>query len=311
MPFKTQKSDFGIVVPIGPGNRPWLVQTLRSLAIQTPTVQIAICGGTDSQNLRDTLEPFQDLIVYRRFGPDAGQSAAINEGWKALDADFYGWLNDDDILHPNALDVTQRMFSDQACDVVTGRTTLIEDQHYRMGYGGLRNPSKIHIENSIAQPSTFVRKAALVELDTHLHYAMDWDLWHRLMTNGAIFTSIPNTLSATRLYKSTKTASFSRKKYQEYYRILKRGSTFPRRLWTLFNIFLNNQAFYGKFGVFFRPIKNLLQRKNTTHQTPEKLAVFHFFDSPIQVEIPGKTRVLELHPGHVIDLESRVVETSR
>ncbi|GHA85461.1 hypothetical protein GCM10009069_05770 [Algimonas arctica] len=314
--IKSPTPDFAFVVPVGPGPHPWLRHSLRSLAAQSSIVAVAICAVEDSPDLQDVLTEFSDIIRYIRIGPDGGQSDAINEGWSAIHARYYGWLNDDDILHPDATSRAMHAFTQTDADVVHGHTHILDHETIRFGYGGDAVGPALMRDNILAQPSTFIARAALlaVDLDTpgtltipvdpDRHFTMDWDLWQRLYLSGAKFQAIPDTLSITRWYDGTKTAAPGLRKYKEYFSLMKRGGFGPRAVWAMINIALHNGATYGRARAQFSTIKSGLLRVKTqtaTVTTAPTLDVFHYEDHPVflmtpnePVLAPGESRQLAL-----------------
>jgi len=301
----------------------WLESTLKSISIQTPSTSVAICAVEDTPVLRALISKYKDIISYVRIGPDNGQSAAINEGWAALNADYYCWLNDDDVLHPNALETVSRIFDDTQAGVVHGRTDILEKGKLRFGYGAEPITDRLVRENPIAQPSTFVRKNALVKicegeefapLAIELKYAMDWDLWQRLYFSGAKFEAIATSLSITRWYAQTKTANPSLRKYREYSKLLSHVSL-ATRLWTLANTFLHNQSAYGRFSTFFKPITAFLsQRKKKNSSTASfgistGIDVYHYDDISACVKSSDSEDILttNLQSGEVFATHKRAV----
>lgn len=314
-------ADFGFTVPVGAGARPWLRQTLRSLAAQPVTVSIAICAVEDSEALQAAIAEFNALIAYVRIGPDDGQSDAINEGWRALDAHYYGWLNDDDMLHPEATLRAMALF-DGGADVVHGRSDILSDGWLRQGYGDRPikpAPDGNHLldDNTIAQPSTFVSRKALDSVNSarngplgvEHHYAMDWDLWIRLYKSGAHFAATPQTLSITRWYDGTKTSAHGLAKYGEYYRVLRSHSRRLRAAWIVINTVVNNLARYGPAPALFTPVDRALHRLHAARSeqadrssdvlepahSPQihgaKVEVFHFDDKAHAVWIDGDKKL--------------------
>ena len=319
-----QPSDFGIVVPVGPGQRKWLLQTLRSLDAQTVHVSVAICAVEDSKELRDTLESFSHLVSYMRCSPDAGQSAAINEGWAALNAHYYGWLNDDDMLHPDALSKVLKAFQTTHADVVYGRTDIIQDSVLRIGYGDVPLGDSLRRENRIAQPSTFVKQSALAKLsgdngqpplDPDKHYAMDWDLWQKLYLSKAKFHRISTSLSITRWYAGTKTAQLNWPKFKEYRQIMKTGKAGPKGSWALFNIVVHQFATYGPMSALFGVMQRILQKRPRSQSTPtsdqknHELDVFHYQNHPLKVVSKQSSKIIAtaLEAGYVLKTEETCV----
>ena len=319
---KDEIADFAIVIPVGPGHRPWLKFTLRSLAIQKCKVTVAVCAVDDSPDLHTLLADFQDIIAFVRGGDDQGQSDAINQGWTALEARYYGWLNDDDMLHPEALTRVLRAFEETNADVIHGRSDILEAGELRIGYGDIAVDARLLRENPIAQPSCFIKRSALTKIcagatlspvDPNNHYAMDWDLWQRLYLSGASFVAIPDPLSITRWHTQTKTSRPSLKKYRDYARILKRGRSGPlRSVWTLVNFFIHNQVAYGRFPTVFKCIENALSGRTKTAGETEPVSpvqgveVYHYHDAAQCITDPIDNEVLA--PQH---LAGDVLETQQ
>lgn len=325
-------ADFAFTVPVGGGRRPWLRQTLKSLASQSATVSVAICAVEDSEDLQTALTEFSDIINYVRIGPDDGQSDAINEGWDALEAAYYGWLNDDDMLHPDAI-VRALVLFKAGADVVHGRSDILIDGQLNQGYGDRPITAHLLDDNTIAQPSTFVRRAALDAvaaagpndgrrpLYVDHHYAMDWDLWRRLYKADATFIETPETLSITRWYEGTKTSAHSVAKYSEYYRLLRSDRRRLRAAWTVGNTILNNLALYGPAKPVFAPFHRVLHavhaRKShpvdvkegvaSTRNVSQKVEAFHFADEPQKVGGDEGDAQHMLLPGHSIVLDQASV----
>lgn len=320
-----KRADFAIVIPVGPGVRPWLSHTLRSLAAQPAKMTVALCAVEDTPQLQEMIKAHGALIDYIRIGPDRGQSEAINEGWAALDARFYGWLNDDDMLHPHATQIALELF-DSGASIVHGRTGILRDNIVDRGYGAEPVTDRILFDNVIAQPSTFIRKDALrrVDLDPgrslsspvdpDLHYSMDWDLWQRLYLAGERFVMTEACLSMTRWHDEAKTAALSRTKYREYFRLLRRHTSFPRTIWTLFNMAVHTLANYGQALSLFKVIAIGLAKlrpapDNSEERTgPVPLTLFHYADHPLTVyplsESEPSGESISLYSGQAIALNA-------
>lgn len=273
---------FAITIPIGPSPSGWLSWTLRSLKAQEVKTRIAVCSVANSETLKDQLRPFSSQICYERFGPDKGQSEAINEGWQALCGDIYGWLNDDDCLAPDALTKVAKIFLDYPeVDVVFGDTILIENEAYsRLHPGPSDVDDTLYRDNLISQPSCFIRKSALFEvglLDIDRHYTMDWDLWIRLYEAGKNFYYLPEVLSLVRHHADTKTGSLNIKRLSEIYKLVLRHSGLKNALHTGFNFCVFHLAEYGPFRGFFSWVKRKLCEPKTLHRNFKRdFSLFHY-----------------------------------
>ncbi len=222
---------FSIAMPVY-GQAGFLPSALTSLLAQTSPMQIAVMDATPDESVQQVLEHFADLFSYRRHGPDAGQTAAIQEGWDNTDGDIVAWLCADDYYFPDALAKVERTFlANPDVDVVYGNAVLVNERGQFLGYFPAlnRDISAITKKCCICQPSCFVRRSALDKigkLNPDLHYIMDWDLWTRLYLSGAKFHCLDEYLSVVRMYKGTKTASRSMDRFFEIAQHLFRHTSF-------------------------------------------------------------------------------------
>lgn len=169
-------------------------------------------------------------FAYRRAGPDAGQAAAIAEGWEATDGEVLFWLNTDDRLYPDTLARAAEAFAQVPhADVVYGVSDMID---------GTGAPKRTHDQvaelsdlilrsNIISQPSCFVRREAVKAvggLDESLHFVMDWDLWIRLYRNGARFEFRRSIRSGVFMGSGTKTSSISARRLGEIHALVRRNT---------------------------------------------------------------------------------------
>tara|TARA_R110000868_G_scaffold43693_3_gene146713 strand:- start:9134 stop:10201 length:1068 start_codon:yes stop_codon:yes gene_type:complete len=252
-------------VPIGPGKQPRLAQTLASLQAQPFEVRVAICHAGPEEEIAEALAPFRHLIAYERHAEDAGQSAAINEGWLALEGDVYGWLNADDALAPNALSQVNDLFSAHApVDVVCGQSiTLDAHDHFTGLHPAVRMPDNdLFRSNTISQPSCFVRREALFAqnlIREDLHYVMDWDLWVRLMSAGRQFVFTPSVLSSTLWDTDTKTAKFNLTRINEIRGVVMRLNSPVTTAKTLIGHMINKIEEYSPISFAFKHAKGLLE----------------------------------------------------
>jgi len=144
--------------------------------------------------------------------PDRGQADALRRCFSETDADILGWLNTDDLVLPGALDIVLRRFAaDDTVDALYGDGLFIDSK------GSIRGAYPVSRFDAnllksfcfISQPSTFFRRSAYQRaggIDAELQFAMDYDLWLKMLKTGARFERIRGFLSATRLHDETKTA---------------------------------------------------------------------------------------------------------
>ena len=178
------------------GERNTLKQTLKSIAIQNINdleVKIVIPKGkADYLNQVATevnLGNYQLIVDEGR-----GLSAAINQGFSTEgDFEFFGWINDDDELTTNSLSRSINfLISNSSKNAVIGNLGYLISKSKKIITNKV---SKINLfiskigPNIIPQPGSLIRKSAFGNqqlLNEKYKYAMDLDMWLRILTKGQI-----------------------------------------------------------------------------------------------------------------------------
>lgn len=212
--------NFAISIPIGSWND-FLPYTLESLRQQSASTSIALLDASGDERVISLADQYDEMLSYRRHGPDQGQSDAIIEGWENTEGEFLGWLNADDSLFPDTLEIVeQHLSANPNLDLVYGHSTIV-DEHDRMtGYHfNVEQPGDRLFEGCIiSQPSCFFRRSTYDQiggLKRELHYTMDWDLWLRLYSAEGKFDFIDQPMSRVLWASDTKSASFNKRRRRE------------------------------------------------------------------------------------------------
>ncbi|MGF1463404.1 MAG: glycosyltransferase [Maricaulaceae bacterium] len=248
---------FAVAAPVGAWSDR-LPDVFASLAAQRPRPVVALMDASGDPRVSALADAFPELITVRRHGPDAGQAAAIRDGWARLDADIYAWLNADDWLYPDALRTVASAFeSDPNVDVVYGQSVIVGPDGAARGYHPVVGHDLAELTRScvISQPSCFVRRRALERaggVDARWHYVMDWELWLRLAESGARFRYLPQVFSAVTWAPGTKTASIEPARMLEIRRILARAGRPIDTLKSLLGVILHHVETYTPFGAHLR-----------------------------------------------------------
>ncbi|MEM9233205.1 MAG: glycosyltransferase [Pseudomonadota bacterium] len=242
---------FSIVIPAGPRFDGRLSECLSSLASQQAKVSVAFCDCSDAPEAHRLADDYSDLIAYRRHGSDAGQADAIAEGWDAVGGDILGWLNVDDTLTSGALAQVAALFdADPSLDVVYGQSHIITDDKPAFLHPEVQGPSELlYRSNIISQPSCFVRRRAIEAIggiNRDLHFVMDWDLWVRLMENGARFHYSPAVLSEVYFGDGTKTGTLGPDRLGEIWAVLRRNCGYMTSLKAVIGFTLAHAGIYRR-----------------------------------------------------------------
>ena len=186
-PADSSLPGISIVIPIYNAGK-FLEKTLRSLLCNDLSgCEIILMDGGSTDSTKQIVDHYSDMFSSITMEPDQGQSDAINKGYAKATKKILYWLNGDDILLPNVLNLVREKFhEDPNLDVLVGDAYMTEldfepINHFRFSDESIRYDSLInYAKNHLVQPSVFFSRAAWDEvgpLDLSLHYAMDADLF--------------------------------------------------------------------------------------------------------------------------------------
>lgn len=180
-------------------------------------------GSTDG-----TVELLERAGVRFISEPDRGRAHAVNKGVAMSTGEVIGWLNADDRYEPGALRVVGEAFaSDPRIAWVTGYCRIIDGDgtEIRAPITAYKNFLLRHwsfplylTQNFVADPATFVRRAALEEagpLDERYAISHDYDLWLRV---GARHEPVvlERTLSSFRMTEGTASMAGFERQFREH-----------------------------------------------------------------------------------------------
>lgn len=200
----------------------FIEKTIQSVLEQDyPNIEYIVMDGGSTDGTVDILRRYGDRITWRS-ERDAGQSDAINKGFRMAKGDIVAWLNSDDFYLPGAVSKVVEVFrKEPEAAMVYGDGYIVDErEEWRAPYGV--EPffdlwKLIHFPSFVSQPSTFMRREAILSiglLNTKLYFNMDWDLWIRMSRTGKV-VYLPEKLSCARVYPETKTQSGGWKRWIE------------------------------------------------------------------------------------------------
>lgn len=158
-----------------------------------PNVEHIIIDGGSTDNSLEVIRKHAGQLSGWVSEPDAGQSDAINKGLRRATGDLFNWINADDWLEPGALFQIARAFQatpDAVAWIGAVRRVNADGTTINVVY-----PNSLSMENlgqnyngrQFYQPGCFFRRSLVQKLGglrTDLHYAMDFDLYLRLLQQG-------------------------------------------------------------------------------------------------------------------------------
>lgn len=198
----------------------FLDESLRSLFDQKdPNLEVLLVDGGSVDDSTKVIERWSSRLAWWESEKDRGQSHALNKGFARATGQWLGWLNSDDLLLPGALAQLRAQIESRP-DVqwwtgggrfidVTGR----EISSYEATENLIRAEQLSDWrQHWIAQPSTFFTRAIYDavggNIREELHYAMDLELWLRLL-KIAPPGRVPAPLSAYRTHAAGKTSAMA------------------------------------------------------------------------------------------------------
>lgn len=212
----------------------FLSANLDSVRAQGAVVleHIVIDGGS-SDGSAALLAARGDGKLRWRSAPDRGQSDALNQALRLARGDVIGWLNADDVYRPGAARRAVALLdSDPGLGAVYGHCDKIDAAGRVIGRVDAHAVSLESLLgfDTVPQPSCFLRRSVLEEaggVDEALHYAMDYDLWLRLLLRGARLRAVDEVWAGFRVHGASKSEAHNGRFLPEFERALERALRSP------------------------------------------------------------------------------------
>ncbi len=193
----------------------YLERNLASVAGQKGVdVEHLLLDGGSTDDTLDVIARKGGHLAWWRSAPDAGQTAALIEGFERASGQVLCWLNSDDYFWDDqALATVARTFAaNPDAAMVSGDTVLVDQDERPVMIDMPWRPSARQMRHVMAVPqqSTFWRAEAyraVGGIDPAFGYCMDFDLFQR-MSQGRAMLAVPRVLAAFRLQPQSKTATW-------------------------------------------------------------------------------------------------------
>jgi glycosyltransferase involved in cell wall biosynthesis len=190
-----------------------------------PATELIVVDGGSKDGTVPILERYGKDLAFWCSEPDAGQSDALNKGFRHATGDIFGWLNSDDLYVPGAFEHAAEVFrAHPRAEVVYGDWYTIDpDDRISERYLGLSySRGQLITEGFFCNAQSMFWRRGLHEqfgeFDVRLHYTMDYDLMLRMTSiagRGAFFRT-SRVLGAFRVYAGQKTGSVNDQSRQEH-----------------------------------------------------------------------------------------------
>jgi glycosyltransferase involved in cell wall biosynthesis len=194
----------------------FVAEAIESALAQTYRPIEVICvddGSTD--NSLEVIRSFGDKISWET-GPNRGGCAARNRALELSRGEFIQFLDADDVLFPNKIEVLLPHLLDSSADMVWGLNDLFDDggpcrpTDRPILDPGDSDPLIYFLGNNPGTNGPLHRRQFLVRVggfDVSLPKAQEWELNLRLGAAGVRLLQIPEVLFAVRLHNGPKISS--------------------------------------------------------------------------------------------------------
>ena len=247
-------SKFTIVTP-SYNQAKYLAWTLRSVLLQRySNLEYVVMDGGSTDGSREIIESCSSFLHHWQSEPDAGQAAAIHNGFQKSDGEICAWLNSDDLLAPNTLQFVNAYFrANPNIDMIYSNRVYIGPGNDVNGCWILPKHSDYLMRrwDLIPQETAFWRRSAMDRaggVDPSFEFAMDYDFFVRLMATGRC-VRIPRFLGAFRAHPEAKTTlNLSTVGEQEIAKIQQKYKIrYPRGSWLVGGAFTRGVRLYSHF----------------------------------------------------------------
>lgn len=168
----------------------YLEETIKSIVNQNyPNLEYIIIDGDSTDGSIEIIKKYETHLKYWVSERDKGLYFALIKGFEKTTGEIMGWLNSDDVHHPNSLFHLAKIFQNEKNNWVQGIPNTInsegkrtyERQHYSDKFLYLLKAHRYSSKYFVQQESTFWRRRVWsrvgCQLSNQFRVAGDFDLW--------------------------------------------------------------------------------------------------------------------------------------
>jgi glycosyltransferase involved in cell wall biosynthesis len=170
----------------------FLERAITSVLEQSyPHIQLIVIDGASTDSTPDVLDRYRPRLDVCITEPDAGQTDALNKGFRYVRGELFGWLNADDAFRLGAFSTIAHIWR-QGYDLIGGVCNNIYEQDERQEFVPSRRFSyrsyfdfvEASFRGFLPQPAVFASThfaSRVFPLDADLRRAMDYQYFLRLL----------------------------------------------------------------------------------------------------------------------------------
>jgi len=191
----------------------YLEGTIRSVLSQAYSrIEYIVVDGGSTDGSQEIIKKYEDQISRWVSEEDAGQSSAINKGFRWANGEILAWLNSDDLYTAGTIHSAVKWLQQTPeAGMVYGNGILIDSADHVLDYHDYRTYSALDLLNFhvLLQPTVFLRRKTLDDvglLNESFDLIMDHEFWIRVASHTRI-QHVPEYWAAERSYPEAKTMS--------------------------------------------------------------------------------------------------------
>jgi glycosyltransferase involved in cell wall biosynthesis len=175
--------------------------------------ELIIIDGGSNDNSLSIIQKYLDRLSWWVSEPDLGQSDALNKGFSKATGKYFCWINSDDILLPNSLEIAKKYIYKYPDYHWFAANTIFFDFEGRIircsrgldwkGFLFKFLPVNVGGPTSIFHRNIF---DAVGKFDVSLIYTMDTNLWMRIKDAGFNFKRVHKYFWGFRIHEQSKTS---------------------------------------------------------------------------------------------------------
>jgi glycosyltransferase involved in cell wall biosynthesis len=203
----------------------YINDTIKSVISQNyKYIEYIIMDGGSSDSTINIIKKNEQKITYWESIKDKGQADAINKGWMMAKGEILCYLNSDDYLAEDCLDIIVDNYNkNPKAKIFLGKCAAIDIQgnikDVKDPYGYTYN--SLLGGRSLGQPSVFIKREIFQQigpLNTKLHWCLDWAYFLKVLhhyNNRQEIVYINKIISYSREYQGTKSTTGLKNKGDE------------------------------------------------------------------------------------------------